>query len=446
MHGILRWTMAPVMRGWAANLERKFAGVPQPLDAPQVHSPGRDSHRILIVGGGMAVGWGVLSHTLGLPGSLARALTARTGRGAGVDVTARSSMTVRTAHRHIDFDTLRRYDAVVLTLGIGDAGQLTSPRAWLHDLARLVERIQLSTAGGTEIYLAGIVALSSLPIFKTPLGALAGAQAQALNRASIAYCAQQNGISYVRLPATVASTSGRFRSATDYEVWADSLAAQMVAALPRASGSAGERDDAALPTRTAEETEAARHRALLTLNLLDTAPEERFDRIVALASSTLGTSAAAFTVLDGDRQWHKSVVGLQVTEIPRSSSFCTVTVLEPAALIVPDALLDDRFRDSPLVVAGPRLRFYAGFPIESPTGERIGALCVYDEQPRSVDSVDVVLLRELALVLQNELWRPVDGAGTDPGSSVPGSTVPGSTVPGSTVPGSAAADGAASPL
>jgi hypothetical protein len=291
VHGILRWTMAPVMRGWAANLERKFAGVPQPLDAPQVHSPGRDSHR--------------------LPGSLARALTARTGRGTGVDVTARSSMTVRTAHRHIDFDTLRRYDAVVLTLGIGDAGQLTSPRAWLHDLARLVERIQLSTVGGTEIYLAGIVALSSLPMFQTPLGALAGAQARALNRASIAYCAQQDGVSYVRLPATVASPSGRFRSATDYEVWADALAAQMVDALPQASGSAGERHDAALPIRTAEEIEDARHRALLTLNLLDTAPEERFDRIVALASSTLGTSAAAFTVLDGDRQWHKSVVGLQ---------------------------------------------------------------------------------------------------------------------------------------
>lgn len=414
MHEILRSAMAPVMRAWAANLERKFVGVPSPVDAPQVHSPGRDSHRILIVGGGMAVGWGVLSHTLGLPGSLARALTARTGRGAGVDVSARSSMTVRTAHRHIDFDTVQRYDAVVLTLGVGDAGRLTSTRAWRHDLARLVERLQLSTAPGTEIYLAGIVPLASLPMFTTPLGAMAGAQALAINDVSRAFCAEHDGISYVRLPATAASSSGRFRSASDYEVWADALAAQMVDALPPAPHAEPVPGGTGPPGRSSDDTEAARHRALLSLNLLDTAPEDRFDRIVALASSTLGTSAAAFTVLDGDRQWHKSMVGLDVTEIPRSSSFCTVTVLEPAALIVPDATLDDRFRDNPLVVDGPRLRFYAGFPIESPTGERIGALCVYDEQPRSAESVDVVLLRELALVLQNELWRPVDTHATDP--------------------------------
>ncbi|MCU1445285.1 MAG: putative diguanylate cyclase [Cryobacterium sp.] len=118
-------------------------------------------------------------------------------------------------------------------------------------------------------------------------------------------------------------------------------------------------------------------------------------------------------MLDGDRQWHKSMVGLRVTEIPRSCSFCTITVLEPGALVVPDALLDERFTDNPLVVSGPRLRFYVGFPIESPSGERIGALCVYDETPRSAETVDVVLLRNLALVLQNELWHPLETADTD---------------------------------
>lgn len=410
MHGILTWVMAPLMRGWVKNLERKFAGIPSPRDAPQVHSAGLDSARILIVGGGAAVGWGVLSHTLGLPGSLARALSARTGHGADVDVIARSSMTVRSAHSHIDFDTLRRYDAIVLTLGIGDAGRLTSPRAWRHDLARLVERIRHSGADGCTIYLAGIVPLASLPVFQTPLGRMAGAQARALNETSTLFCAATDGITFVPLPTTPASESGRFRSASDYEVWADTLAARMVAALlATRSGNEGPADDRG-QGRTPEETEEARHQALLALNLLDTAPEDRFDRIVALASSSLGTSAAAFTVLDGDRQWHKSAVGLTVNEIPRSSSFCTITVLEPAALVVPDALLDERFKENPLVVSGPRLRFYAGFPIESPSGERIGALCVYDENPRSAEAVDVVLLRELALVLQNELWHPLEAA------------------------------------
>jgi len=409
--GILRWIMAPVMRGWVLNIERKFAGIPQPLDAPQAHSAGLDSHRILLVGGGAAVGWGVLSHTLGLPGSLARALTARTGRGADVDVFAASNMTARSAVGYIDVDTLRRYHAVVLTLGVGDAGRLTSPRAWRQDLARLVDRVLQSSPSGTEIYLAGIVPLASLPLFRTPLGALAGAQARTLNEVSARFCARQDGITFVPLPATPASESGRFRSASDYEVWAETLAARMVDHLQPEPGSPDSAVSGGSAARSEADTEEARRRALQALNLLDTAPEERFDRIVALASSALGTSAAAFTVLDGDRQWHKSVVGLTDTEIPRSSSFCTVTVLEPAALVVPDALLDDRFRTNPLVVSGPRLRFYAGFPIESPSGERIGALCVYDEMPRSVADVDVVLLRELALVLQNELWQSTGAAG-----------------------------------
>jgi hypothetical protein len=408
VHATLRWVLVPVMRGWVSQVERRFAHIPAPRDAPWAHSPGANSVRVLIFGGGPAVGWGVLSHTLALPGSLARALTARTGRGANVDVVARSNMTVREAARHLDVDILGRYDAVVLTLGIGDAGRLTSARAWQRDLARLVNRIQLASAGA-EIYLAGIVPLDSLPVFQSRLGAVAGRSARALNEASDSYCAGRDRLSFVPLPATPVSPTGRFRSATDYDTWADTLATRMAGVLQVSRSTEGTAVDG-LRGRTPEQTEEARQLALSTLNLLDTAPEERFDRIVALASSTLGTSAAAFTVLDGERQWHKSVVGLDAAEIPRGDSFCTVTVLGAGALIVPDALLDDRFKHNPLVTAGPRLRFYAGFPIESPSGERIGALCVFDEAPRPVDGVDVVLLRELALVLQNELWG-VNGAG-----------------------------------
>ena len=409
MREVLRCAMVPVMLAWLGTLERRFRGVPVPADAPQAHSPGIDSDRILIVGGGPAIGWGVLSHTLALPGSLARALTARTGRGADVDVIARSSMTAHSAPEHIDFANLWRYDAVVLTLGITDAGRLTSARAWRRDLSGLVEQIQRSSSVGTEVFLAGIVPLATIPAFGGPLGTLAGRQALELNAASEDVCAGVDKLTFVRLPGTPLATSGRFRSASDYDVWAEVLAERMAGSLEPLRRTNGV-PDREVQGRTPEEIEAARHRALMALNLLDTAPEERFDRIVALASSSLGTSAAAFTVLDGDRQWHKSTVGLAVAEIPRSASFCTVTVLEPAALVVPDALLDTRFRDNPLVVSGPKLRFYAGFPIESPSGERIGALCVYDQNPRTDEGVDVVLLRELALLLQNELWQ---SAGAD---------------------------------
>jgi len=75
-------------------------------------------------------------------------------------------------------------------------------------------------------------------------------------------------------------------------------------------------------------------------------------------------------------------------------------------LVVPDALADPRFLDHPLVLGAPHTRFYAGFPIESPSGERIGVLCVFDPEPRPIDEVDTVLLRELALMVQAELRRP----------------------------------------
>lgn len=413
MREVLRCAMVPVMLAWMSTLERKFRGIPLPDDAPQAHSPGIDSDRILIVGGGPAVGWGVFSHTLALPGALARALTTRTGRGADVDVTARSSMTPHSAPEHIDFANLWRYDAVVLTLGVADAGRLTSTRAWRRDLTALVEQIQDASSLGTEVFLAGIAPLATIPAFSGPLGTLAGRQAVELNAVSEDVCAGIDRLTFIGLPGTPVAVSGRFRSAADYEVWADVLAERMAGPLKplhRADGVT----EPEIQGRTRAEIEDARHRALMALNLLDTAPEERFDRIVALARSSLGTSAAAFTVLDGDRQWHKSTVGLAVTEIPRSESFCTVTVLEPAALIVPDALLDHRFRNNPLVVSGPRLRFYAGFPIESPSGERIGALCVYDQDPRSEEGVDLVLLRELALLLQNELWQSAGAVSSDP--------------------------------
>jgi GAF domain-containing protein len=75
--------------------------------------------------------------------------------------------------------------------------------------------------------------------------------------------------------------------------------------------------------------------------------------------------------------------------------------------VVPDALADERFRDNPLVLGEPHIRFYAGYPVESPSGERIGALCVFDPEPRRADDVDTVLLREFALMMQSELWRPI---------------------------------------
>lgn len=166
-------------------------------------------------------------------------------------------------------------------------------------------------------------------------------------------------------------------------------------------------DDAHAPAaEDADRLERDRQRAVEELGILNTEPEDRFDRMIALTQRSFGTHSATFTLSDGGRLWDKAGVGPAPREFPRGGSFTTATMESQGALVVPDALADPRFLDHPLVVGAPHTRFYAGFPIESPSGERIGVLCVFDPEPRPVDEVDTVLLRELALMVQAELRRP----------------------------------------
>jgi GAF domain-containing protein len=195
----------------------------------------------------------------------------------------------------------------------------------------------------------------------------------------------------------------RYRAPAEYRHWAELLADQMVAPLDAERAKIN--DDSPV-SHHAEWIESDRQHAVDGLGILDTEPEERFDRIVALAQRLFGTRSAAFTVTDHDRQWNKASIGPAPKNVLRSSSFSAVTVQGPGPMVVADSLADGRFRDNPLVLGEPHIRFYAGFPVESSSGERIGALCVFDPEPRPANEVDTVLLREIALMIQLELRRP----------------------------------------
>lgn len=149
--------------------------------------------------------------------------------------------------------------------------------------------------------------------------------------------------------------------------------------------------------------EASRQAALDSLNILDTAPEERFDRITRLAKQLFGVETAAVTLIDHDRQWFKSKIGLERDETPRSDAFCDVTIRESKNFTVPDASQDSRFLNNPLVTGDPNIRFYAGYPLETPNGERVGALCIFDPHPRVLTEAEELQLRDLALWVQNEM-------------------------------------------
>ena len=144
--------------------------------------------------------------------------------------------------------------------------------------------------------------------------------------------------------------------------------------------------------------------------LLDTPREQRLDKIVEFASSEFDVPVCLISLVDDDRQWFKARIGISACETPRSVSFCAHALASDTLLLVPDALLDPRFHDNPLVSGAPHIRFYAGAPLACRDGLVIGTLCLIDTRPRTLDAVEQAILcslRDLALL---ELTSPgMDG-------------------------------------
>ncbi|MEE3718943.1 sensor domain-containing diguanylate cyclase [Tumidithrix elongata RA019] len=151
------------------------------------------------------------------------------------------------------------------------------------------------------------------------------------------------------------------------------------------------------------DNEALRIATLRSLNILDTKPEERFDRLTRLAKRLFGVPIALVSLVDTNRQWFKSSQGLETTETSREVSFCAHTILGDDVLIVNDTKLDERFYDNPLVTNEPKIRFYAGVPLVIPNGSRLGTLCLIDQDPRTLSDEDLELLRDLGHIAEQEL-------------------------------------------
>jgi anti-sigma regulatory factor (Ser/Thr protein kinase) len=150
--------------------------------------------------------------------------------------------------------------------------------------------------------------------------------------------------------------------------------------------------------------EAARLAALRRYKILDTEPEQAFDDLTLLASYVCETPIALLTLLDSDRQWFKSRVGLTATETDRNISFCTHAIEKPdEIMVVPNTLSDRRFSNNPFVIGEPRIRFYAGAPLVTPDGHALGTLCVVDRVPRSLTPEQTTALDALRRQAQAQL-------------------------------------------
>ena len=158
--------------------------------------------------------------------------------------------------------------------------------------------------------------------------------------------------------------------------------------------------------------ERARLALLGETELLGSEREERFDRLTRIAKAYFNVPIVLVTLLDQNRQWFKSCIGLDVDETPRNVSFCGHTILSDQVLLVHDALQDPRFADNPLVLEAPRMRFYAGAPLTVRDNVRFGSFCIIDTIPRMMSDTDVQVLRDLADCAIDEIRRSLTALGS----------------------------------
>lgn len=153
--------------------------------------------------------------------------------------------------------------------------------------------------------------------------------------------------------------------------------------------------------------EDSRLQALHEIDILDTPINPEFERITRLTKKLMDVPMVAVSLIDSERQWFKSEQGLNVCQTSRDISFCGHAILQDEIFIVNDAAKDERFHDNPLVVGEPFIRFYAGYPIRSPDGYKIGSFCIMDTKPRNISSEDLEQLKDMAALVEQQLFAHI---------------------------------------
>jgi hypothetical protein len=268
-------------------------------------------------------------------------------------------------------------------------------------MTSLLLMLASSTSEATRIVIAGIPPVSGLQGVDRPFGAVVDRHALRLNEITRTLCEEFRRISYADLPAPLIPSPVRNGgSPAMYEGFARVLGRTTAESLAPARSSTGR-----TPRRLRDrpDDERARQDAVDSIKAAGLVDAPALQRIAELARTMLGTSYAAITVVDSDRQWPLAQAGYRHDGVEREVSFCARTIRGAGAMVLPDIARDPRFRDYPAMDMG--LRFYAGFPVESPDGYRIGALCVTHHAPGPADYASVSALRDLAALVRRELER-----------------------------------------
>ena len=242
MDFVLHRALVPVVRIWAVGMNAGLAGLPRPADLPKAEAVGPDSDRVLILGPGPALGRGVSTHQLALPGALARALTTQTGRGTEVEVITEPSFNIRNIGDAVDAASLWHFDAIVLTPGVSDIMAFTSIQVWEKHLVALLTKLG-AEAPKMEQFVIGIPPVRSIPGFDTPMGSLVGRHAQSIDRISSAVCSRFSKATFVPLSALPKRSDERLRAPCDYILWGQELAVTIAPILDTSWLAAGGIDE-----------------------------------------------------------------------------------------------------------------------------------------------------------------------------------------------------------
>src|SRR5690554_1637241 len=228
--------LGPIFRLWSPFflLQAGLAAssLPKPTDAPKVHVPGPDPDRILVVGGGIAIGFGVLSHELGIVGHLSRMVSASTGRGVESDIIAEPDFRIHEVADRVREVHLASYDAVVLFLGVTDSIRHTSARSWHRSLTGLLNSLGDRLAAGAEVFVVGIQPVRQVTTVNYGVGAAAERHSHVLERESVRACASVPHATDVPFQPKL-EHADRYRTSAMYQKWAALVAPQVAEALQR---------------------------------------------------------------------------------------------------------------------------------------------------------------------------------------------------------------------
>ena len=387
----------PIALLWIYSRVLRDAELAFPQDPPISHGSGPDPDRLLIIGGPIVRGMGVTSYVLALSGHVARQLAARTGRGADIEARGIDNFDTVAAEVALRHEPLERFDALMLILGIRDIVSLRSPEHWRDQIRHLIATIAELVPPTLPVLIVGVAPFAQAMDVPRFVVRWVDRRIEEQNAETKRACMDSGVAEYVPfLPARTGIRHGRDASAV-YESWATAMVPTLGRVLT-----------AAHPARSAEPDElvdeGARQHALDKLDI-DGGPNAAIDHIVQMARDMLGTDAASINFIDHDRQWSKATSGVGAADIPRADAICNTTIQAPGVYVVEDADREPRFEHAEWRQGDRHIRFYAGYPLEAPGGERVGAICVMDREPRTFTSAETATLRDLALRVQTLLWE-----------------------------------------